>query len=127
MQIVTRYGPSSILDDFFQKLVWSHFYHVGAALANWVCCKSCRMKGTGTILEHRFTYNIRLRKIYNELKQPTRGRCYDHNFLRFSPIFGKKNLRFSQKTNVMIKILPNLALFCVKNANFFAEFFGENI
>jgi hypothetical protein len=27
----------------------------------------------------------------------------------------------------MIKILHNLALFWVKNANFFAEFFGENI
>jgi hypothetical protein len=27
----------------------------------------------------------------------------------------------------MIKILHNLALFRVKNANFFAEFFGENI
>jgi hypothetical protein len=27
----------------------------------------------------------------------------------------------------MIKILHNVALFWVKNANFFAEFFGENI
>jgi hypothetical protein len=27
----------------------------------------------------------------------------------------------------MIKSLHNLALFSVKNANFFAEFFGENI
>jgi hypothetical protein len=27
----------------------------------------------------------------------------------------------------MVKILHNLALFWVKNANFFAEFFGENI
>jgi hypothetical protein len=27
----------------------------------------------------------------------------------------------------MIKILHNLPLFWVKNANFFAEFFGENI
>jgi hypothetical protein len=25
------------------------------------------------------------------------GRCYDHNFLRFLPIFGEKNWRFSQK------------------------------
>jgi hypothetical protein len=27
----------------------------------------------------------------------------------------------------MIKILHNLALFCVKNANFFAEFLGKDI
>jgi hypothetical protein len=27
----------------------------------------------------------------------------------------------------MIEFLHNLALICVKNANFFAEFFGENI
>jgi hypothetical protein len=30
------------------------------------------------------------------------GRCYDHNFLRFWPIFGEKIGVFS-KTNVMIK------------------------
>jgi hypothetical protein len=36
-------------------------------------------------------------------------------------------LAFFSKTNVMIKILHNLALFRVKNANFFAEIFGENI
>jgi hypothetical protein len=56
----------------------------------------------------------------------TRGRCYDHNFLRFLPIFGEK-MAFFSKTNVMIKILHNSALFLVKNAKFFAEFFGENI
>jgi hypothetical protein len=38
-----------------------------------------------------------------------------------------KTLAIFSKTNVMIKILDNLALFWVKNANFFAEFFGENI
>jgi hypothetical protein len=36
-------------------------------------------------------------------------------------------MAFFSKTNVMIKIFHNLALFCVKNANFFAEVFGENI
>jgi hypothetical protein len=41
--------------------------------------------------------------------------------------FLAKKLAFFSKTNVMIKIFHNLALFWVKNANFFAEFFGENI
>jgi hypothetical protein len=45
------------------------------------------------------------------------GRCYDHNFLLFSTISAKNGV-FS-KTHVMIKILHNLALFWVKNANFF--------
>jgi hypothetical protein len=49
----------------------------------------------------------------------TGGRCYDHNFLRFLTIFGEK-MAFFSKTNVLIKILHNLALF-------FAEFIGENI
>jgi hypothetical protein len=46
------------------------------------------------------------------------------NFRRFSTIFGDfrqfsaKKLPFFTKTNVMIKILHNLALFWVKNANF---------
>jgi hypothetical protein len=33
-----------------------------------------------------------------------RGRCYDHNFLRFLPIFGEKIGVFSQTNNIMIKI-----------------------
>jgi hypothetical protein len=42
--------------------------------------------------------------------------------------YRRKNWRFSQKhTYVMVKILHNLALFLVKNAKFFADFFGENI
>jgi hypothetical protein len=41
--------------------------------------------------------------------------------------FSAKEMAFFSKTNVMIKILHNLALFCVKNANFLAEIFGENI
>jgi hypothetical protein len=57
-----------------------------------------------------------------------RGRCYDHNFLRFSPIFGGKNWRFSQKPiYVMIKNLHDLALLSGQKRQFFSEFFGENI
>jgi hypothetical protein len=55
-----------------------------------------------------------------------RGRCYDHNFLRFPPIFGKK-WRFSKIPMFWSTFFQNLALFWVKNANFFAKFFGENI
>jgi hypothetical protein len=40
-----------------------------------------------------------------------RGRCYDHNFLRIFGNFLQKKLAFCSKTNVMIKILDNLALF----------------
>jgi hypothetical protein len=51
---------------------------------------------------------------------------YDHYFLPFSPIFGGK-MAFSSKTNVMINFLHYLALLRIKNANFFADFWGENI
>jgi hypothetical protein len=37
--------------------------------------------------------------------------------------FRRKNWRFFSKTNVMIQFLHNLALFWVKNDNFFAKFF----
>jgi hypothetical protein len=46
------------------------------------------------------------------------------DFCQFSAKKLRKNI---SKTNVMIKILHDLALFWVKNANFFAIFFGENI
>jgi hypothetical protein len=36
-------------------------------------------------------------------------------------------LAFFSKTDVMINFVNNLALFWVKNANFFADFFCENI
>jgi hypothetical protein len=42
------------------------------------------------------------------------------------PIFGEK-IGVFLNTNVMINFFQNLALFWVKNAVFFAEFFGENI
>jgi hypothetical protein len=41
--------------------------------------------------------------------------------------FSAKKLAFFSKTSVMIKILHNLALVWVKNANFVTEIFGENI
>jgi hypothetical protein len=41
--------------------------------------------------------------------------------------FSSNKLAFFLKINLMIKILQNVALFSVKNANFFAEFFAENI
>jgi hypothetical protein len=41
--------------------------------------------------------------------------------------FLQTNLAFFWKTNVMIKILYNLALFWVKYAILFSKFFGENI
>jgi hypothetical protein len=40
------------------------------------------------------------------------------------PIFGEK-LAFFSKTNVMIKLFLNLALFRVQSANFLADFLGR--
>jgi hypothetical protein len=62
--------------------------------------------------------------LFNNFSDKPRGRCYDHNFLRFFPA---KKLAFVFNTNVTINFFQNLALFRVKNANFFAKFFGENI
>jgi hypothetical protein len=59
---------------------------------------------------------------FSTIFHATWGRCYDHEFLRVSSIFGEK-MAFFSKTNVMIKNYHNLALFWVKNA----KFFGENV
>jgi hypothetical protein len=56
---------------------------------------------------------------WNPKIRVTRGRCYDHNFLRFSPMF--------LKTNVMIQFLPKLAVFRTKNTIFFTKCCCENI
>jgi hypothetical protein len=54
------------------------------------------------------------------------GRCFGAGVDVMITIFDEKIGVFS-KTNVMIQIWHNLAVFWVKNANFFATFFGENI
>jgi hypothetical protein len=51
------------------------------------------------------------------------GRCYDHNFRRFFPIFGEKNWRFLKKPMLWSNFLHNFALLWVKNANFFRWIF----
>jgi hypothetical protein len=57
--------------------------------------------------------------------QHTRGRCYDHNFLRLLTIFCDFWQFSAKKPMLWSKFLHNLALFWVKNANFFAKFFAE--
>jgi hypothetical protein len=61
----------------------------------------------------------------NRKNKASWGRSYDHNFLRFFLIFGEK-IGFFSKTKVMITIFAKLAVVWAKNANFFANFFGEN-
>jgi hypothetical protein len=53
------------------------------------------------------------------------GRCYDHNFLRFSPTFGEEIGVFFSKNNAMIKFLYKVAVVCAENANILAKFFSE--
>jgi hypothetical protein len=60
-------------------------------------------------------------------QQGNRGRCYDHNFWRFLPIFGEK-LAFFSKTNATYN--QKFALFSFvfsQKAPFFRNFFGKNI
>jgi hypothetical protein len=33
---------------------------------------------------------VQVPSLYTPINLPSRGRCYDHNFLRFSTIFGEK-------------------------------------
>jgi hypothetical protein len=83
--------------------------------------------GLKCFAENNRAHGLKKDGIYFRYQQGDQiGRCCDHNFLRFLPIFGEKNGVLS-KTNVMIKLLHNLALIGVKNGNFFAEFFFENI
>jgi hypothetical protein len=55
------------------------------------------------------------------LKKTTRGRCYDHNFLQISTIFGEK-IRILLKNHFSDQKLLNLALFSVKNVNLLLNF-----
>jgi hypothetical protein len=64
----------------------------------------------------------------SEISFLSRGRCYDHNSKQFLPILAEK-IAFFSKTNVMITILHNLALFWVKTpifCNFFRRKYLKN-
>jgi hypothetical protein len=47
-----------------------------------------------------------------------KNQCYDHNFQRFLPIFGKKSAFFS-KTNVMITIFAKTSSSLSKKRQYF--------
>jgi hypothetical protein len=70
------------------------------------------------------TINENTSRLSKRSRQWIGGRCYDHNFLRFLPIFDEK-MAFFSKSNVMIKNWHNIALFVVKNANFVAFFWRK--
>jgi hypothetical protein len=52
----------------------------------------------------------------------TSGRCYDHNFLRFLTIFGKK-MAFFLNTNVMINFFSKFSFVLSQKRQFFRKIF----
>jgi hypothetical protein len=68
---------------------------------------------------HPVKVELIIEKVHIDI-QDIRGLCCDHNFPRFSTIFGKK------MTNVMIKLFLNLAFLNIKRQifrHFFPNFF----
>jgi hypothetical protein len=57
-------------------------------------------------------------------KKEIRGRCYDHNFLRFFPIFVKKIGVFLKNQCYDHNFAKTSSSLC-KKANFSAKFFGK--
>jgi hypothetical protein len=74
---------------------------------------------------HDFGHEVVWKKV--KAVAVNRGRCYDHNFLRFLPIFRRTKLAFFSKTNVTIIFFQKLAVVRAKNSNIFPKCFGENI
>jgi hypothetical protein len=106
--------------DFSETVIWVHRYQQRCKL--WTLFRKPTL-AWGWILQRYFAnyFAKKLRRyVFLEV-------IFDHNFLRFSPMFGEKIGVCLKKPNVMIKFLQNLPLFWVKNANFIADFFGENI
>jgi hypothetical protein len=56
----------------------------------------------------------------------TRGRCYDHNFLRFLTIFGEK-IGVFLKYQCYDQKFSKFSLVLSQKRQFFSEIFGENI
>jgi hypothetical protein len=114
---VTRLGEFSLLGDCFSKItVAARFFGYSFPWKKlWINFdKKCVVLHFG-----RFFTNSSGVDVMNNL------------WSQFSAIFDnfrRKKLAFFSETNVLINFfLQNLALFWVKNANFFADFFGENI
>jgi hypothetical protein len=58
--------------------------------------------------------------------QTARGRCYDHNFLRFFLIFSEKICVFL-KYQCYAQFFSKFGFVLSQKRQFFAKFFGENI
>jgi hypothetical protein len=59
--------------------------------------------------------------------RPIWGRCYDHNFLQFLPMFGEIICVFLKNQCYDHNFCKKLAVVWAKNADIFAKFFGETI
>jgi hypothetical protein len=134
--VVYFYNAAGSLSCFENKNIFLHWKKRTSLLQRWRC--SCKFKsriGSRT-LKKRWCYHQLTKPFYMYLctivflsihysEQP-RVDVIITNFCDFCK-FSAKKLAFFSKTNVMIQFVHNLALFWVKNANFFAEFFREKI
>jgi hypothetical protein len=93
---------------------------------SWVRTQPGR-KTLGTFILQMNSFNLFISLIIDWKWRPSSGvDVMITIFCDFRQFLAEK-LPFFSKTNVMINFFQNLALFWDKNANFFAEFFGENI
>jgi hypothetical protein len=110
-----------------------HFYHFGIMCQEKSGNTGCRESVFHTHLNNRDSSCDWLVCVAMQTLGPTDSRSGWPGVDVMITIFGDfrqfsaKKMAFFSKTNVMIKFLHNLALFWVKKAKFFAEFFGENI
>jgi hypothetical protein len=128
---VRRFRPLGLKPEILPPVVfilhnfprfWCIIYFLNVYFLNFAWCNSGKEQFVELLISTIAWITFVLgRKWMKQLLGRNWGRCYDHNFWRFLTIFGKK-LAFFSKTNVMIKILHNLPMFWVKNANFFAIF-----
>jgi hypothetical protein len=68
-------------------------------MRRWVMIVAFNKRLNNPVIKHHhpFYHPVRSDTGFNPPPRGTRGRCYDHNFLRFSQIFREKNVFFFLK------------------------------
>jgi hypothetical protein len=110
----TKSTFSVILSTFWRLVIWmSTFWRLVICMSAFQCQLPWKLFTTRNWMYLKNLISIKY--IFS-----TRGRCYHHNFLRFSPIFCEK---IGLKTNVMIHFSQNSAVFLSQKRQFFLRFF----
>jgi hypothetical protein len=112
--------------ETLSRVIQHHACEAWRDVQGWAGCEAAASRGSGCSRYFVCMYkDVAIKAFFDSIN---RGLMLWSQFSAIFDNFRRKKWRFSRKPMLWSKFcIIYIALFCVKKANFFAEFFGENI